>query len=102
MRHSAFFSSAQAHRRPWPSKHSPLARPAGWRNVDSLPSTLHSKMRSLGWSVKNTLPFASQAGPSVNANPSASFCNCAPGAAMGGGGSESRICSEQSRKQPSR
>ena len=56
MDHSSFFSSAQAIRLPCASKHMPLARPAGCRNVESLPSTLHFMMRSLGWSVKKTLP----------------------------------------------
>ena len=31
--------------------------------VESLPSTLHFRMRSLGWSVKKTLPSASRGRP---------------------------------------
>ena len=38
MRQSSFFSSAQAQRLPWRSKHRPLDRPQGCRNVESLPS----------------------------------------------------------------
>src|SRR6266446_7815143 len=79
-RQSSFVASAQAQRFPWASKHSPLARPHGCRKVESFPSVLHFRMRSLGWSVKKTFPCASQAGPSVNANPSASFCKLSPGA----------------------
>jgi hypothetical protein len=80
MDHSSFFSSAQAIRFPARSKYIPLLRPAGWRKVVSLPSTLHFRMRSLGWSVKKTLPAASAVGPSVKAKPSASFSTWAPGA----------------------
>ena len=58
----------------------PLARPAGCRNVESLPSTLHFRMRSFGWSVKKTLPSASHVGPSVNSKSPASFSSLAPGA----------------------
>src|SRR5688572_27659857 len=58
----------------------PLARPAGWRNVDSRPSVLHFRMRSLGWSVNSTFPSASHVGPSVNAKPPASFSTVASGA----------------------
>src|SRR5579863_10491061 len=49
-------------------------------NVDSLPSTLHSMMRLLGWSTKKTLPDLSQVAPSVNLKPPESFCSVAPGA----------------------
>src|SRR4051812_34917741 len=80
MRHNSFFSSAQARRLPLASKHRPLDRPHGCRKVLSLPSVLHFRMRSLGWSVKKTLPSASAAGPSVKAKSPASFSNLAPGA----------------------
>ena len=46
--HSAVCSSAHASRCPFASKYMPLARPAGWRNVESVPSTLHFMMRLLG------------------------------------------------------
>jgi hypothetical protein len=49
-------------------------------NVDSFPSTLHSMMRSFGWSTKKTLPFLSHVAPSVNAKSPASFWSFAPGA----------------------
>src|SRR6516165_3541562 len=58
----------------------PLARPAGCRNVESSPSALHFRMRSLGWSVKKMLPCASIVDPSVKPKPPASFSNLAPGA----------------------
>src|SRR5262245_66039450 len=78
MRQSSFFSSAQAHRFPLASKQRPLDRPHGLRKVDSLPSMPHLRMRSLGWSVKKTLPSASAAGPSVNWKSPASFSTLAP------------------------
>jgi hypothetical protein len=78
--HNSFFSSAQAIKLPLASKYMPFARPAGCMNVDSLPSTLHSRMRSFGWSVKKTLPLMSHVGPSVNWKSPASFSSFAPGA----------------------
>ena len=51
--------------------------------VVSLPSVLHFMIRSLGWSVKKTLPWASAAGPSVNSNPPARTVSFAPGAMIG-------------------
>src|SRR3954470_13158683 len=80
MLQSSFFSSAQAHRLPLLSKQSPLARPHGCMNVESLPSTLHFMIRSFGWSVKKIFPSASQAGPSVNSNSPESLCGDSPGA----------------------
>src|SRR4030095_15576311 len=80
MDHRAVFSSAQAIRSPPGAKYMPLARPAGWRNVDSWPSVLHFRMRSLGWSVNSTFPSGSHVGPSVNAKPPASFSTVASGA----------------------
>src|SRR5688500_8081504 len=80
MDHTALFSSAQAIRSPAGAKYMPLARPAGSRNVDSRPSVLHFRMRSLGWSVNSTFPSGSHVGPSVNAKPPASFSTVASGA----------------------
>src|SRR4051794_25379651 len=65
---------------PCASKQSPFDRPHGPLNVESLPSTDHFRIRSFGWSVKKTLPSASDAGPSVNLNSPASICSFAPGA----------------------
>ena len=48
--------------------------------VVSTPATLHSMIRSLGWSVKKILPLASQVGPSVNEKPLDSRSSLAPGA----------------------
>src|SRR5688500_17919015 len=80
MDQSSFFSSAQATRLPVRSKYIPLLRPAGWRNVERVPSTLHFRIRSLGWSVKKTFPAASAVGPSVKEKSPASFSTVAPGA----------------------
>ena len=80
MDHSSFFSSAQASRFPSRSKYMPLLRPAGCRKVESFPSRLHSRIRSLGWSVKNTLPAASAVGPSAKDSSPASLWTVAPGA----------------------
>src|SRR6185503_5633785 len=77
---SSFFSSAHAIRLPALSKYVPLLRPAGCTKVVSLPSTLDFMMRSLGWSVKKTLPSLSAAGPSVNEKSPESFSRFAPGA----------------------
>jgi len=43
------------------------------RKVESLPSSDHLWMRLLGISEKKTLPWASAAGPSVNAKPRPAF-----------------------------
>src|ERR1035437_5591339 len=80
MDHNSVFSSAQAMRLPLPSKYIPLARPAGSRNVDNLPSTLHFMMRLFGWSVKKTLPSLSHVGPSANWKSPESFSSFAPAA----------------------
>ena len=96
--HISFFSSAQAQRLPWASKHRPLDRPQGFMKVVSLPSVLHFMIRSLGWSVKNTLPWASAAGPSVNSNPPASTVSFAPGAMIGTlGGREPAAVAKEDR-----
>src|ERR1039458_6965497 len=80
MDQSSFFSSAHAIRLPLASMYIPLARPEGCRKVDRTPSTLHSMIRLLFWSVKKTLPLASQVGPSVNENSPESFSSLASGA----------------------
>src|SRR5271170_141882 len=77
---SSVFSSAHAIRLPLASMYIPLARPEGCMKVESTPSTLHSMMRLLFWSVKKTLPMASQVGPSVNEKSLESFSSFAPGA----------------------
>src|ERR1022692_549144 len=80
MDQSSFFSSAHAIRLPLASMYMPLARPEGCMKVESTPFTLHSMMRLLFWSVKKTLPLASQVGPSVNEKSLESFSSFAPGA----------------------
>src|SRR5580692_8338231 len=80
MDQSSFFSSAQAIRLPLASIYIPLARPDGCMKVESAPSTLHSMMRLLFWSVKKTFPMESHVGPSVNEKSLESFSSVAPGA----------------------
>src|SRR5437868_788666 len=62
--HSWFCSSAQAIRSPLRSNHMPFDLPHGFIHSETEPSTLHFMIRSLGWSVKNTFPERSVAGPS--------------------------------------
>src|SRR5580700_9477113 len=80
MDHSLCFSSAHAIRLPLASMYMPLARPDGCMKVERTPSTLHSIIRLLFWSVKKTLPLASQVGPSVNEKSLESFSSLASGA----------------------
>src|SRR5215472_9179899 len=67
--------------------------------VESLPSTLHLRMRSLGWSVKKTFPSLSHAGPSVKEKSPASFWSDAPGAITGLSAARAAVTPSRRRKR---
>src|SRR5690606_2973930 len=71
--------SAQAIRSPSLLKYMPLDLPDFSVKVLSAPEAWdHLIILLLGWSVKNTFPSLSTAGPSVKPNPSPSFSTWAP------------------------
>jgi hypothetical protein len=60
--------SAQARRFPLLSKYKPFDLPALSINKERFPEVSYFQILLLGWSVKNTFPYISLAGPSVKLN----------------------------------